>query len=96
MTTAESFNQIAKQFATIDMQASKIAEQAAEIERLKKLLAARPTEMQLVAATTNANYYRDLFTKADKARKSAQRKLRTERDFADFVVEKHNGGEGVA
>ena len=74
---------------------TKIAQQAAEIDRLRALLAARPTEIQLFAATQNAAYFRDLFEKADAARKVAQRKLWWEREFAEFVEAKH-AGEGVA
>ena len=55
---------------TIAENLTKIAQQAAEIDRLRAALLARPTEMQLFAVTANAEYYRGLFEKADAQRKA--------------------------
>lgn len=99
--TAPIAQQIDKQM--IDILSKQVAAQREEIARLKRLLAARPTVMQMTAATANAEHYRTQFLeqtnranvlaaensalKAKVARK--RRALKAEQGYSEFLEVKY-------
>lgn len=82
---------------------AQIAAQCEEIARLKRLLAARPTAMQMTAATANAEHYRTQFLEqtnranslaaenaALKAKVAKKRRtLKAEQGYSEFLEVKY-------